>query len=119
MPQNIPMYQGEDFSQQLTFFSDVDMSVPLVFTHPVMDIRGADGSLLATFDDTGTQLGLMTITAPGVLQLSMAYTDTASIQAATFPVDIFADVGDSREAISKRGVLAIKVAKRITVDTGP
>jgi hypothetical protein len=116
--QNIPMYQGEDFSQELSYFSDVDMTIPLVFTYPVMDVRDQAGTLLARFDISGTQLGLATITAPGVLLLTMPYTQTALIPAATYKLDIFADVAGKRDAITKQGVAALKVSPRNTIDTG-
>lgn len=117
--QPIPMYQGEDFSQQLSYFSDVGETIPLVFTNPVMDVRDTSGGLLVRFDTTGTADGLATITGPGVLLLTMPYAKTALVAAATYPLDIFADTGGKRIAITKRGVIALKVSLRNTVDTGP
>lgn len=119
MAQNIPLYQGEDFSQPLSYFTDVAETIPLVFTNPVMDIRASDGTLLAVFDTTGLQKGLMTITGPGAMTLTMPYAATAALPAATYAVDIFADVGGSRQAITKRGLLSVKVSPRITRDDGP
>lgn len=119
MVQTIAVYQGEDFSQQLTLWSDPARSVPLIFTNPVMDLRSPEGALLATFDTTGTHPGSAAVPADGVLQLAMAYADTASLPPGTYPVDVFADVGSSRKAIIKRGQVAIKVLPRITQDTGP
>lgn len=119
MAQPIPMYQGEDFSQQLSYFSDLAETIPLVFTNPVMDVRDSTNVLLATFDISGTQLGLMTITAPGVLVLSMPNAATAGIPNATYKIDIFADTGGKRKAITKKGVLTLNVSSRVTVDAGP
>jgi hypothetical protein len=119
MAQAIPMYQGEDFSQQLSYFSDEEQTEPLVFTNPVMDVRDTDGLLLARFDTTGEEAGLCTITAPGVLMLSMPYAQTATMTVGTYPLDIFADVDTRRDAITKHGVISLRVDARITVDDGP
>lgn len=112
----IPMYQGEDFSQQLSYFTDLDQTTPLVFTSPVMDVRDGDGNLLASFDDDGELFGTATITGPGVLVLAMGHVGTAQIAAGSYPLDIFAEVGGHRLAITKRGVLKLVVSARITVD---
>lgn len=114
------MYQGTDWSQQLTFYADEDMTIPLVFEHPVMDIRPKPGGvLLATFDDTGTKEGLSHVKPGGVLLLSMSYAQTALIKAATYPIDIFADVDGKRQAITKMGSIQLVVSPRNTQDTGP
>jgi hypothetical protein len=123
----IPMYQGEDFSQELSYFSDPvavppdeqTYDEPLVFTHPVMDVRDGYHNLLASFDDTGTQAGLMVITEPGVLVMSMPAASVAALPNGTYELDIFADVGGGREAITKRGVIELVVDRRNTVDDGP
>ena len=118
--QAIPMYQGEDFSQQLSYFSDEDQTVPLEITQAIMDVRNSDGLLLARFEvgnTPGLGLGTVTITSPGVLVLSMAYPWTAQIPAGSYAIDIFADIaGGGRQAITKRGVLKLVVTPRITVD---
>jgi hypothetical protein len=110
------MYQGEDFTQQLSYFTDVDELVPVVFTAPVMDIRASDGTLLARFDTSGTSAGLIAIIAPGVLSFTMPHTATALITGGAYALDVFADVGGGREAITKRGLLKLVVTRRITVD---
>lgn len=113
------MYQGEDFVQQLSYFTDEDQTDPIVFIHPVMDVRDQLGTLLATFDDTDDEIGLATITAPGVLVLSMDHEHTANMPKGSYPLDIFANVAGSREAITKRGLVKLVVTARITVDDGP
>ena len=117
--QAIPMYQGEDFSQELSYFTDEDQLTPLVFTNPVMDVRNSDGLLLASFDDDASDQGTATVTGPGVLVLAMPHTATALLAAGTYALDIFADVGEARLAITKRGVLKLVVSARITQDDGP
>lgn len=117
--QTITMYQGEDLDQDVTVWQDAQQTNPLIFTHPVMDLRSSDGSLLARFDSSGTSTGTATVVSDGVLGLTMAYRDTAAIPGGTYAVDVFADVGSSRKAIVRRGSLTVKVLARITQDTGP
>lgn len=116
----LPMYQGEDWSQQLSFFADEAMTQPLDFGNPVMDVRLAkDGSRLATFDETGLREGTAVITGPGVLELRMPFTATEDLPAGSYAIDVFADVNGQRKAIVKRGVLSLKVGARVTVDDNP
>jgi hypothetical protein len=118
----IEMYQGEDFSQRLSYFTDETLGAPLVFTNPVLEVR-AKSTLYARFDTTGTAAGLITPDGDGVIVLSMPYTATAVIKAGDYPLDVFADVMRDgllkREAISKIGVMQLQVAARSTVDEGP
>jgi len=121
MAQNLILYQGQDWSQQLSYFQDANQTEPLVFSNPVMDVRDADGGLLATFDTTGDQAGLITSPSDGVIVLTMGHATTPSLPAGTYGVDIFADVagtgpGTGRQPITERGVIALQVIARITVD---
>lgn len=118
LPFTIPLYQGEDFSQELAFYEDESMTTPLAFTDPVMDIRAAR-SRLATFDTSGNAEGLFTIPSPGILLMTMGWQHTTQIKAGTYPLDIFAEVDGKRRAISKQGILQLVVTPRITVDQHP
>lgn len=120
MATTLPMYQGEDWSQQLSFFADLALTIPIVFENPVMDVRSSkDGSRLATFDETGTREGTAVVSAPGVLHLRMPFKATAGLPASNYPLDIFVDVNGQRKPILKRGTLALRVTARVTVDENP
>lgn len=112
------MYQGEDWSQQLSYFEDVAQTTPLVLSLPVMDLR-KNHARLATFDTTGASEGLITISSPGVLELTMAWPQTAIIPAGLYPLDIFAEVNGQRVAITKIGELQLEVSARSTEDANP
>lgn len=116
----LPMYQGEDWAQQLAFFADEAQTTPIVFANPVMDVRSSkDDSLLASFDETGTREGTATVSAPGVLDLAMPFTATAELPASSYALDIFVDVNGQRKPILKRGALTLKVTARVTIDDNP
>jgi len=116
----LAMYQGEDWSQQLSFFLDKQQTQPCVFDNPVMDIRDPNtGAKLATFDSTGAELGSATVPSDGVLNLSMPYTSTDDIPAGQYALDIFADIAGQRKAIVKRGLLTLSVTARVTEDDNP
>jgi hypothetical protein len=117
-PTAVPMYQGEDWSQQLSFFEDVGQTTPVVFTDPVMDIR-TSRARLATFDTSGSSEGLAAIVNPGVLLLSMDWEHTKLIKAGIYPLDIFAEVAGQRRAITKVGTIQLVVAARVTQDEHP
>jgi hypothetical protein len=119
MANAIELYQGQDWAQQLSFFTDATQSAPVVFANPVMDVRTGKGERLATFDSTGQREGLAEVTAPGVLSLQMAFDHTDDIPPGSYALDVFADVDGLRVPILKRGVLALKVTARVTVDDAP
>lgn len=118
MPALLAMYQGEDFAQRLLFYTDQARTVPLVFSDPVMDVR-AGRTRYATFDITGQAEGTFSIPDPGVLDLAMGWAHTEKVKAATFDLDIFANVNGRRVAITKVGTLQLVVSKRITQDERP
>ena len=118
MAATLPMYQGEDWTQTLSFFTDASLATPYEFTNPVMDVRSQAGARIATFDDLGKE-GLAVITAPGVLKLTMSWDNTAQLPPATYQLDIFGDVGEERKAILKRGTIQLTVTARITHDDNP
>lgn len=111
----IPMYQGEDWSQEFTFYADTAQTQPLVFTNPVMQIRRGD-EVYATFGQ-GTGEGSVDQPADGQAIFTLTHEYTAKVPPGTFPIDIFADVNGKRTAIMKLGVAQINVAKRNTQDT--
>lgn len=114
----LPMYQGEDWSQQLSFFTDQAMTTPQDFANPVMDLRNQQGVRVATFDDIGKE-GLAVVSDLGELTLTMSYINTALVPAATYQIDIFADLDGERKAIVKRGTIQLVVTARITQDDIP
>lgn len=112
---SLAMYQGEDWSQSLQFFTDLEQTTPLVFADPVMEIRGPRG-LQARFDSNPDSAGSVEIPAPGTLILALPWQYSRNVAAGTYPLDIFADVGGKRVAITKQGVMQLVVTARITQD---
>lgn len=112
----IALYQGEDWSQQLSFFTDLAQTVPQLFTQPYMDLVNSRGRI-ATFSADGDREGLATITGPGVLVLSMPWAQTSLLPPGTYPLDIFANVAGKRKAITKIGTIELVVTASVTTDS--
>lgn len=127
-PQIIPMYQGQDWTQELSFYHPIvdsnppepDYTNPVIFTNPFLQVRTQDqlDTLIAQFDIVGLGLlgGLIVITAPGIIQLSMAHANTTLIPENYYDIDLFADTSAGRQPIMQRGVSALVVTQRISED---
>lgn len=64
----------------------------VTFTDPQMDIRedlSPNGTLIASFTESGEQLGKATITGPGALTLSMSASATSGLPAGNAFWDLF------------------------------
>lgn len=122
MATQIPFYQGQDWSQLLTFYTDETRDTPLVFSLPIYEVRDpTTNALLARFtsvvDDPNAQ-GLITVgDGDGTLTLSMTAANSIAVPAGIYQMDIFAIVSESDTPILRRGNLTLQVVQRISERT--
>lgn len=110
----LELYAGEDWVQQLGFYTDPvadpqTLDHPMILVHPYMAIRPQRNTQqLAALDSTGLLDGTLVLGDPGQLTIRLPHAVTSKLNSlGTVRFDIFDDIAGRRIAILKSGTILV------------